>query len=473
MTPPPFLPFSRGLPKTIANLKLFTIDVFVFLFPIVVFSSVRLSTVSMTYVIHTIVSTDTIAFTDTSSSQPLHPHRLFVFTDTQSPSHTPTLDLIADMPFGTGPFGTQRPLGTEPFDTDWMPFGTNMTTVRQRFGIHPAIALDPNMPLDRAMLYEAHMASHAYMSAYEDSTCMFCCYGPGRPSQPSNFLPESKPADLLASDVRQHIQAESKSRLRDAVENGVPLDALYFTDDCYPAWDSIYEMNPGRNHHARVQKRLLNREAAALADPMIMKKLVDAANGKLEEARLLGIALGDITIGRDLVPEWDPRVVDAAVPCIPEPVEDHWEDSLERNIETLGADFVLDNITRTDSVDSGQKSVATSDSDSSSGDDDNGGGNNQHGEPVDDRYAMLSGGDPRPLPLGYRSIAENDDEALHILHDVEAETDSNLDELPEVELAIDATAYEFFFPTDEAVDASLPGVDLECTVEDGDVVMEG
>jgi hypothetical protein len=46
-----------------------------------------------------------------------------------------------------------------------------------------------------------------------------------------------------------------------------------------------------------------------------------------------------------------------------------------------------------------------------------------------------------------------------------------LGELPQVELAIDATAYEFFFPTDEAVDASLPGMDLESTFEDGDVMM--
>ncbi|UKZ69866.1 uncharacterized protein TrAtP1_010870 [Trichoderma atroviride] len=318
------------------------------------------------------------------------------------------------------PFGEMSPFAD-------MNLGTNMA----RSGFIP---IDTNFPsiwdteLDTEEGFEAHLASHAYMSVYEDQTCSICHYGPGRPLRRRNVLPESRPAELLASDVRQHIQAESKSRLRDAVENGVPLDALYFTDDCYPAWDSIYEMNPGRNHHARVQRRLLNREAAALVDPVIMKRLVNVANGKLEEARLLGIALRDITIGRELVPEWDPQVVDEAVPYSPEPVEDHWEDSVARNMETLGADFVMDNITWTDSVDNApapdrQEPVATSASDSSSGDnnnsdEDNGDGNNQHGEPIDDRYAMLSGGDPTPLPFGYQSIAETDDEAPHILHDI-------------------------------------------------------
>lgn len=389
---------------------------------------------------------------------------------------------------------------------------------------------------------ETHMFyhSHAGMNIYEASTCPRCFYGPpgnfvtdgfvpDYDSPPGNFVTEGfipdyvpyepKPAELLASDVRQHIRSESSSRLRDAAMGGVPLDALYFTDDCYPAWDSIYEMSSGCNHHARVQKRLLNREAAALVDPWIMKRLVDAANGKLEEARLLGIALKEMRIGEDLMPEWGrlkvdeavdeaadeaadktvDKTVDVAIPHNPQPVEDppvedEWEDSLERNMETFGADFVMANIEWTASEDNApaldsDESFTSSDSDSSSGTDDNSHGSEQDEEPIDDRYAMLSGGDPQPLPVGYRTIAESDDEAPHILHDVEvnggpsgtyhvdmevyeAETDSNLDELPEVELAIDATAYEFFFPTDEALNASLPGVDLECTIEDGDVVME-
>lgn len=242
-----------------------------------------------------------------------------------------------------------------------------------------------------------------------------------------------KPAELLASDVSQHIRAESNSRLRDAVKKGVPLDALYFTDDCYPAWDNIYEMNPGHNHHARVQKKLLNREAASLVDSLIMKELVASANEKLEEARLLGVALTDISIGIDLVPKWDRQAVDVAAPP-PELVKDHWEDSLKRNIDTFGVDFIMDEIREAASEDdsitplnstSDREDSAHYDTDSSASDDGIRYGNNQHEEPIDDRYAMFSGGDPQPLPSGYRTIAESDDEAPHILHDVEIHDGSN------------------------------------------------
>ncbi|KAM0479474.1 hypothetical protein ACHAPX_004689 [Trichoderma viride] len=242
-----------------------------------------------------------------------------------------------------------------------------------------------------------------------------------------------KPVELVASDVSQHIRAESNSRLRDAVRKGVPLDALYFSDDFYPAWDSIYEMNPGHNHHAQVQTRLLNREAAALVDRLIMKELVASANEKLEEARLLGVALTDISIGADLVPEWHRRAVDVEAP-LPEHVMDHWEDSLQRNVDTFGVDFVMDNIIETASEDdsiaaldttSDREEPVTHDSDSSASDDGTGHGNNQHEESIDDRYAMFSGGDPQPLPFGYKTIAESDDEAPHILHDVEIHDGSN------------------------------------------------
>lgn len=242
-----------------------------------------------------------------------------------------------------------------------------------------------------------------------------------------------KPVELVASDVSQHIRAESNSRLRDAVRKGVPLDALYFSDDFYPAWDSIYEMNLGHNHHAQVQTRLLNREAAALVDRLIMKELVASANEKLEEARLLGVALTDISIGADLVPEWHRRAVDVEAP-LPEHVMDHWEDSLQRNVDTFGVDFVMDNIIETASEDdsiaaldttSDREEPVTHDSDSSASDDGTGHGNNQHEESIDDRYAMFSGGDPQPLPFGYKTIAESDDEAPHILHDVEIHDGSN------------------------------------------------
>ncbi|KAL7966277.1 hypothetical protein HDV63DRAFT_413260 [Trichoderma sp. SZMC 28014] len=240
----------------------------------------------------------------------------------------------------------------------------------------------------------------------------------------NNNVAFNKPAKLLASDVRHHIRTVSKARLRDAVQKRVPLDALYFTDDCYPAWDGIHEMNSGCNHHARVQRRLLNHEVAGLVDPLIMKKLVHTANQKLEEARLLGLALADIKIGADLVPEWTQEAVDVAVP-LSQTVEDYWEDEFEQNVETFGAEFVdkiyseaLEENAMITSWDS-DESLTTHLNGSSSGDGESQDGDDQDGESDDNRYAMFSGGDLQPLPLGYSTIAEGDDEAENILPDVE------------------------------------------------------
>jgi hypothetical protein len=196
---------------------------------------------------------------------------------------------------------------------------------------------------------------------------------------------------------------------------------LYFTDDCFPAWDEIYEINFEHNNHARVQNRLLNREVSRRIDPLILKVLRNESNDRLEEARLLGIALADIRVGDSLLPEWDQAAVDAAVPPSPVLIEDEWEDSPERDACTFGDQLTFDNVESMASDDNAMTvssdashSDSSSSAGSSSSDD-----NNQPEEPVDDHYAMFAGGDLQPLPSTFMPISASDDEAPHILHDVE------------------------------------------------------
>lgn len=93
--------------------------------------------------------------------------------------------------------------------------------------------------------------------------------------------------------------------------------------------------------------------------------------------------------------------------------------------------------------------------------------------------------------------SESDDEAPHILHDVEVvgcreghpdidlevylvEEDSDVDDLPELELAIDGDAFAYYFGDDGAVEVEIPGMDLRCSLnmppdasyDDGDADME-
>ncbi|KAH8120942.1 hypothetical protein LI328DRAFT_171838 [Trichoderma asperelloides] len=274
-----------------------------------------------------------------------------------------------------------------------------------------------------------------------------------------------KRPNLIASDVAQYIQQQSNARLKRAVKERVPLDDLYFGDDCYPAWVDMCDGKAEESYHIQIQKRLLNLDASLFVDSCLREKLRDTCNAKLEEARLLGLGLADIRIGDGLLPEWDQSAIDEAFPLEVEPVKDDWEDSAERDALTFGAALVRnkakakstapeDNTTALFKDDASTTSSDTWDSSSFFYSDDK----NEHGEAVDERYAMFSGGDPQPLPHRY---SESDDEAPHILFDVEmlGGPDGTYN------LAIDATAYEFFFPTTDAVDASLPGMDLECSVE--------
>lgn len=296
-------------------------------------------------------------------------------------------------------------------------------------------------------------------------------------------------AKMIAPDVATYIRNESNARFRRAVAEGVCLVDLFFGDDCFPTWLARGWDQRDEKFHISIQDSLLDIQVSNRVGTFIRDNLRDKCNEKLKEAIGLGLALADIRMGEGLLPEWDQSAVEASIPVSAQPVEDHWEDSAERNIETFGAASVRDLIRLTVPEDnttalleqySRSESSFTSNSDSSSSNGLSSDHNSDGGEPVDDRYTMFTGGDPQPLPSRY---SESDGEAPHILHGVEivggpdgtyevdievyqAEDDSDVDELPEVELAVDATAYEFFFSTKDAVNANLPGKNLECTLED-------
>ncbi|KAL6900369.1 hypothetical protein GGI43DRAFT_427466 [Trichoderma evansii] len=293
---------------------------------------------------------------------------------------------------------------------------------------------------------------------------------------------------LIAPDIATYIRNESNNRFRAGVQQRVNLVDVFFGDDCFPTWLAMGWSQEEEDYHIWIQNRLLDINASSRVGDFIRNNLRDKCNEKLDEAIALGLALADIRMGEKLLPEWDQSAVEASIPVTAQPVEDHWEDSSERNILTFGADAVRahtestvskESTTALSEQDSRSESSITSDSDSSSSDDVSSDDKNQGGEPVDDRYIMFTGGDPQPLPSRY---SESDGEAPHILFGVEivggpngtyevdmevyqAEDDSDVDELPEVELAVDATHYEFFFPVKDAVDANLPGMNLECKLE--------
>ncbi|KAL7922191.1 hypothetical protein ACQKWADRAFT_327248 [Trichoderma austrokoningii] len=299
---------------------------------------------------------------------------------------------------------------------------------------------------------------------------------------------------MTAPDVLEFNRTISSQRLTVAQGAGIRLDELYFRDDGHLAWDGMGNHMSGYDLHTEVQSNLLRAEVQGLVDPAIRQRLRDSSNAKLQEAFQLGIAIHDIRIGFGAIPEWDQEAVDSAVPLAPQPVKDHWEDSAERNNLTFGANFMSANseemdMTLEDNTTTLSQGTSSDDESSTSGESSSHVTKQQHGELDDDRYiyAMHANGDLQPLPASAMFHWRGGDDAPHIIRDVEihggpdgtylvdmevyeADNDSDFDELPEAELAIDATAYEFFFPTDEAVDANLPGKMLECTIKNEDVM---
>lgn len=312
------------------------------------------------------------------------------------------------------------------------------------------------------------------------------------------FFGHSLSQMMAASDVIQFNTTISRQRLDTARGEGIAPDQLFFDDDGLLAWDGMRNYTDGYDYHTQVQTRLLQAHIRGLTDPMVRESIRDASNAKLEEALQLGIAIHDIRIGSRGMPEWDQEAVDHAVPLTPQPVEDHEEDSVERDMLTFGVDFVRahsremdifpDDITPALSEDTSTDDESSDSWDTSS--DESSSAMKTHEELDDDRYvyALVANGDFVPLPASAISYWEGGDDAPNVIRDVEiyggpdgtylvdmevneAENDSNLSELPEAELAVDATAYEFFFPTGEAVDANLPGKMLEVPMEDEDEMM--
>jgi hypothetical protein len=313
------------------------------------------------------------------------------------------------------------------------------------------------------------------------------------------------PTNLIAGDVSEYIQRESNARLATARKEGVVLDDMFIGRDCLPAWLDM-QWNPrAESLHIMIQDSLLDLQVTSLLGDMIRARLTNLGNEKLEEARKLGLTLEDITIGKGLLPEWDPSAANEASPIENQPaLEEEYQSTLEQDQNTFEEDqnaFGEDqNMFGEESANNetgpsspvsssfgGYETSSETDSSSDSGDtsdtdsffsdtSDSSDDEDEDEESFDSVFSMTNAVDDQP------QYTESDDEAPHILHDVEiaggpdgqsdvdlevylAEDDDEAGELPEVELAIDATAYLFFFDDEAAVDVRFSDMELECTLE--------
>jgi hypothetical protein len=219
-----------------------------------------------------------------------------------------------------------------------------------------------------------------------------------------------------------------------------------------------------------LQTRLGEHEASLQLGNMIRDIVVKLGNQRLDDARRLGIALQDIYIGHDLLPDWSPegrKLWETASS------EDHDGDTgLNSDVDMPDAQG-----SSTDEVVSGASpgpdaadlrsflyQTNTSESDVESD--------------YDDVVSLCNFVQDISSPNPY-SIDEEDDPP-NVVHDVDlvsadgtfsidfelflAQDDDELQSLPEIEMAIDRDGYEEHYNEEDAVDLEVEGAGIFCTV---------
>ncbi|KAM6476114.1 hypothetical protein HDV62DRAFT_402929 [Trichoderma sp. SZMC 28011] len=317
----------------------------------------------------------------------------------------------------------------------------------------------------------------------------------------AEFLSRTLPSRLISGDVAKYIQRESNVRLETARQEGITLDTVFIGMDCLPAWIGMHWDPQRESLHCAIQDRLMDVEVSSTLGDVLRKDLIEKGNRKLEEARQLGLGIEDITIGKGLLATWnDLASTQETVYGLETPPEEKSTGTTVQGSSVIGqAETPESDIITISSAteapnspeivyDSSSTYDSCSDFSSSGGDNSS---STEDDEEVDDIIHMNNVVNIQP------EYSESDDEAPHILHDVEVvggfeghpdidlevylvEDDEEIEGLPELELAIDGDAFIHYFGDDDIVEVEIPGMDLQCSLDvppdqsdEGDDTTEG
>ncbi|KAL6854531.1 hypothetical protein J3F83DRAFT_764470 [Trichoderma novae-zelandiae] len=228
------------------------------------------------------------------------------------------------------------------------------------------------------------------------------------------FLDSALPRSLFACDVADYIQRESNIRLALARQQGVSLENISVGRDCLPTWPEMQWDPEKESLHCAIQNQLLDLEVSNVLGNALRGNGHGLENPFNEQAQ--GEELMDDGMGQSSI--------DSSIPH----------------------SFIFSRAGTPDSHE------------------------------CDDAICMDNAVHPQP------EYSESDDDAPHILHDVEVagcreghpdidlevyavENDSDVDNLPELELAIDGDAFAYYFGDDGAVEVEIPGMDLRCSLD--------
>ncbi|KAG5974578.1 hypothetical protein E4U55_008143 [Claviceps digitariae] len=330
----------------------------------------------------------------------------------------------------------------------------------------------------------------------------------------SKWLAGVVPVNLIPGDLAEMLQHRANCRFDMAREQGVPIDQIYFGQDCLPTWETLYWDPEEESLHSILQERLCDLERALELSSLLQHEIQHKSNARMKEACELGIALDAINVGPSLLPEW--------------PVMDRAESANTRSstqTSTLTADFSSSHGDEQTELSSMPLTIADDDTPETSFVDDTPFDIEVLDAQMDENDVVdltdHSALEPTHLDApvlkrkrcskSWDSTSEDEDEdessdgeeddaediylnnhvssqpiydeygRSNILYDVElvgipgeapsivdlevylaVDDDQNYEDLAEVELAIDRTAYEQCFGDEGAVDVHIPGAKIFC-----------
>lgn len=301
----------------------------------------------------------------------------------------------------------------------------------------------------------------------------------------TQFLNTHVPAHLLPAQPSAYLAAQGNRRLATAAEKGIAVADLRIGMDYLPewqggpCWDAEEE---GLGVH--VQARLLDYEASREVR-FLRNQLISIGNKRLEEAAALGIGVGQLFIGSDLLPSWV-EAGHANEDVVLEMVsndgddDDDDDDEMEDETHSQAGSVGSEDFSEESSVTLASLTSDDDDDDELDGftDDTSTTSSNTDDDPFDDVIYLDNLIHPDPT---YEEPDYCGDE--HFFHNAEIvgapagfgnvdlevylvdDDDSDLEHMPEVEMGIDRAGYEYYYDTDEAIDVEIPAVDVRCALD--------
>ncbi|KAG6001691.1 hypothetical protein E4U54_001014 [Claviceps lovelessii] len=121
----------------------------------------------------------------------------------------------------------------------------------------------------------------------------------------SKWLAGVIPVNLIPSDLAAMLRHRANHRFAMAREQGVPMEQIYFGQDCLPTWETQYWDPEEESLHSILQERLCDLDRALQLSTLLQREIQNKSNARMELACELGIHLDAIAMGSSLLPEWD------------------------------------------------------------------------------------------------------------------------------------------------------------------------